>query len=126
MNGSNKKEFGDYQTPDYFAMKVCDLLKNGLHLDPKLIIEPTSGVGNFLNAALETFEKVEKAIGLEINAKYCAKCKKRIVDTRLQVINNNFFSYQIEQHMEDKETLFIGNPPWAMNSDLNFTRKREF
>ncbi len=120
MNGSNKKEFGDYQTPDYFAMKVCDLLKNGLHLDPKLIIEPTSGVGNFLNAALETFEKVEKAIGLEINAKYCAKCKKRIVDTRLQVINNNFFSYQIEQHMEDKETLFIGNPPWAMNSDLNF------
>lgn len=120
MNGSNKKEFGDYQTPDYFAMKVCDLLKNGLHLDPKLIIEPTSGVGNFLNAALETFEKVEKAIGLEINAKYCAECKKRIVDTRLQVINNNFFSYQIEQHMEDEETLFIGNPPWAMNSDLNF------
>ncbi len=120
MNGSNKKEFGDYQTPDYFAMKVCDLLKNGLHLDPKLIIEPTAGVGNFLNAALETFEKVEKAIGLEINAKYCEECKKRIVDTRLQVINNNFFSYQIEQHMEDEETLFIGNPPWAMNSDLNF------
>ena len=48
MDGNNKKEYGDYQTPDYFAIKVCDLLRDDLHLDPKVIIEPTSGVGNFL------------------------------------------------------------------------------
>lgn len=120
MNGNNKKEFGDYQTPDYFAMKVCDLLINRLHLDPKTIIEPTSGKGNFLNAALNSFKNIEKAIGVEINPDYCAECKRRIADTRLQVINNNFFTYQIEQHIGDEETLFIGNPPWALNSDLNF------
>lgn len=120
MDGNNKKEFGDYQTPDGFAMKVCDLLKNGLHLEPKIIVEPTSGVGNFLNAALNSFENIKKAIGLEINPDYCAECKRRIADTRLQVINGNFFSYQIEQHIGDEETLFVGNPPWAMNSDLNF------
>ena len=27
-----KKEFGDYQTPGYFAVKVCNLLKDKLCL----------------------------------------------------------------------------------------------
>lgn len=121
MDGNrNKKEFGDYQTPDSFAVKVCNLLRDELQLNPDIIIEPTSGVGNFLNAALYSFEHIKKAIGLEINLEYCNECRKRIVDKRLEVINNNFFTYQIEQHIGDDETLFIGNPPWATNSELNF------
>lgn len=121
MDGiKNKKEFGDYQTPDSFAAKVCNLLRDELQLNPNIIIEPTSGLGNFLNAALNSFNNIRKAIGLEINSDYCDECRKRIVDERLQIINDNFFSYQIEQHIEDKGTLFIGNPPWATNSELNF------
>ncbi|MCM1091286.1 MAG: hypothetical protein NC413_10630 [Muribaculum sp.] len=124
MNGNDlKKEFGDYQTPNLFAETVCNLLRDGLNLDPKVVIEPTSGLGNFLNAALNSFNNIKKAIGLEINPEYCNECKKRIDDKRLQVINDNFFSYQIEQHIEDEETLFIGNPPWATNSELNFNQR---
>ena len=41
-------------------------------------------------------------------------------DGRLQVINDNFFTYQIEKYIGEKETLFLGNPPWATNSELNF------
>lgn len=119
MYGNDKKEFGDYQTPDYFAKKICDLLKNGLHLEPNTIVEPTAGVGNFLNAAMNTFENIKKVIGLEINPDYCMECTKRIADTRLQIINADFFSYQIEQLIGEEETLFLGNPPWAMNSNLN-------
>lgn len=121
MNGSDlKKEFGDYQTPDSFAEIVCNLLRDKLDVTPCILIEPTSGVGNFLNAALNSFDTIEGAIGLEINPDYCAECQKRIVDERLQVINDNFFTYQIEQHIGEKDTLFVGNPPWATNSDLNF------
>ncbi len=120
MDGNNKKEFGDYQTPDGFAGKVCNLLKNQLHIDPNIVVEPTCGVGNFLSAALNSFENIQKAIGLEINPDYCIECSQRISDDRLQVVNDNFFSYRIEQHIEDKETLILGNPPWAMNSELNF------
>ena len=121
MNGNDlKKEFGDYQTPDSFADTVCTLLRDELNLDPEVVIEPTSGLGSFLNAALNSFKNVKKAIGLEINLDYCNECKKRIVDDRLQVINDNFFSYQIEQHIGDEDTLFIGNPPWETNSELNF------
>ncbi len=49
MNGNElKKEFGDYQTPNTFSDKVCDFLKNVLLLSPEIILEPTSGVGNFI------------------------------------------------------------------------------
>lgn len=103
MDGNNKKEYGDYQTPDYFAIKVCDLLRNDLHLDPKVIIEPTSGVGNFLNAALSSFEKIKKAIGLEINPEYCDECRKHIGDKRLQVINDNFSRIKLKNILEMKK-----------------------
>ena len=68
MNGSDlKKEFGDYQTPDLFAETICNLLYKELQLQPEVIIEPTSGLGNFIKAALNTFPTIKKAIGLEIN-----------------------------------------------------------
>ena len=121
MNGNElKKEFGDYQTPDFFAETVCNLLRDKLHVTPEVVIEPTSGLGNFLYASLNSFHSIKQAYGLEINAEYCEACRKRILDARIQIINDNFFSYQIEQHIGAEETLFIGNPPWATNSELNF------
>lgn len=121
MNGNAlKKEFGDYQTPYFFAETVCNLLRNKLHIAPEVVIEPTSGLGSFLHASLNSFRSIKRAYGLEINAEYCAACRKRISDARLQVINDNFFSYRIEQHIGKEETLFIGNPPWATNAELNF------
>ena len=68
MNGNNmRKEFGDYQTPLDFAEKVCEYLKNYIDINPKVVIEPTCGIGNFINASLKTFSNVEKAYGIEIN-----------------------------------------------------------
>lgn len=121
MNGRElKKEFGDYQTPDFFAEVVCNLLVDKLHLNPDVIIEPTCGMGNFISASIKTFPKVKRVYGLEINMDYCESCKQRIVDDRLQIINDNFFSYNFEKFICNKETLFVGNPPWATNSELNF------
>lgn len=129
MNGNEmKKEFGDYQTPYLFAETVCNLLRDKLDIKPKVIIEPTSGIGNFLNAALNVFKDVKKVIGIEINGEYCIKAKNDISDNRVQLIHNNFFTYPLEQHIGEETTLFVGNPPWANNSELNFNlpEKRNF
>ena len=61
-----KKEFGDYQTPGYFAVKVCNLLKDKLKISPAVVIDPTCGVGNFLKAALNVFDNVKEAV-LQVN-----------------------------------------------------------
>ena len=121
MNGSDlKKEFGDYQTPNQFAETICSLLYNELKLNPEVVIEPTSGLGNFIKAALNTFSTIKKIVGVEINPEYCDECKKRISDDRLHIVNDNFFTYKIEKYVGETETLFLGNPPWATNSELNF------
>ncbi|EFX92279.1 putative modification methylase NspV [Actinobacillus ureae ATCC 25976] len=77
----NKKEFGDFQTPDYFAIQVCEKLKNiGINADS--IIEPTCGVGAFVIASRKIFPDAE-IFGYEINKDYV-----EILDNKLSSIGN--------------------------------------
>lgn len=124
MSGSSvQKEFGDYQTPLNFAKKICEYLKKYLNVNPTIIIEPTCGIGNFINASLHTFDKIEKAYGIEINKKYTNLCIENNNDDRLKIFNANFFTFEIKNLADN--CLIIGNPPWATNSNLNFNLPRK-
>lgn len=116
-----KKEFGDYQTPSDFAEAVCKYLHDYLGLRPKIIIEPTAGIGNFVGASLKQFDNCKNVVGIEINQEYCDICKKNYTDDRLVIECENFFGYDLDKFSEcGNETLVVGNPPWATNSELNF------
>ena len=113
---TGKREFGDYQTPFDFAIKICDFLKTERNIKPATVLEPTCGVGNFLRAAL-TFE-AEKYYGIEINPVHCATCAEAVNDTRLELICANIFEHDLSRL--PKDNLFvIGNPPWANNETLS-------
>lgn len=121
MNGKTlKKEFGDYQTPYNFSELVCVILKNELKLSPKTIIEPTCGVGNFIKSSSKFFPDAEKIFGVEINSDYCDICKNENPSKKISIINSDFFNFDSSTLFNNEETLFIGNPPWATNSELNF------
>ena len=122
MSGNNqKKEFGDYQTPIEFARDVCSYLYNTLNIRPTTIIEPTAGMGNFIQASIEQFDTCEKAIGIEINKTYCLHCKEIFQDKKVNIINENFFDFKTSELVSNKEEiLIIGNPPWATNSNLSY------
>lgn len=112
---TGKREFGDYQTPFDFAVKVCNFLKTKRNVKPTTVLEPTCGVGNFLRAAL-TFD-AEKYYGIEINPAYCEICAKTVNDTRLELICANVFEYDLS--LPKDNLLVIGNPPWANNETLS-------
>lgn len=115
---SGKREYGDYQTPVDFAEKVCIYLRDYRHIKPSAIIEPTCGVGNFLESCL-LFEACEY-YGIEINPDYCDICRKKINDSRVKIINSDFFAFSSKTLIEDKsQILVIGNPPWVTNSTLS-------
>ena len=115
---SGKRELGDYQTPIAFAEKVCSYLKDFRHIKPTAIIEPTCGVGSFIKSSL-LFEANEY-YGIEINPEYCDICKKQINDTRVKIINSDFFSFSSKSLVRDKrQILVIGNPPWITTSTLS-------
>ncbi len=115
---SGKREFGDYQTPVEFAEKVCIYLKDYRHIKPSSIVEPTCGVGNFLESSL-LFDANEY-YGIEINSEYCDTCRKNINDNRVKIINSDFFAFSSKTLIQDKrQILVIGNPPWVTNSTLS-------
>lgn len=116
MNG--KREYGDYQTPEFFSLAVCQYLQEQKKLQPSVIIEPTCGVGSFVKSSL-IFEASE-IIGIEVNPEYCETCKQDISDPRVQIINADFFSFDLKSVIKGKEQiLVVGNPPWVNNSTLS-------
>ena len=75
MTSTNKTtretiEFGDYQTPPAFAQLVCQKLRKIYRLSPKVVIEPTFGVGNFFDGIIDTFSEVQSLYGIETNKHY--------------------------------------------------------
>ena len=109
---------GDYQTPEYFSLAVCEYLKNEKQVTPTIIIEPTCGTGSFVKSSL--IFNVSEVIGIEVNSEYCEICKKNILDPRVHIINVDFFTFDFQTVVKGKESLLIlGNPPWVNNSTLS-------
>lgn len=115
---SGKREYGDYQTPDFFALSICKYLREKRRINPSIVIEPTCGTGNFVKNSL-IFD-VEQIFGIELNPEYCELCQNSITDPRVQIINADFFSFDFATVIKNKRNvLVIGNPPWVTNSTLS-------
>jgi hypothetical protein len=124
-------EYGDYQTNQQLALSVCKYLSNK-KINPKILIEPTCGKGNFILSAIQTFGGLEQIFGIEIQEKYLWELKFALFEYFLKnpqankpeiyLYNANIFGFdfqQIKQHIGGKEILVIGNPPWVTNSQLS-------
>lgn len=126
MSGDKKLEFGDYQTPLDFCERVCRyLIQSGIIRSPKAILEPTCGVGNFLQAASKLFP-CKRLFGVEINESHVKKALRAVPTAT--VINANIFDFDVRTICRESDVLILGNPPWATNSNLarNLPQKTNF
>ncbi len=119
----HKIEFGDFQTPVWFAQQVCQLLSTKA-LQPCSILEPTCGLGNILLSVLNEFPSIEMGIGAEINLAYINTLKEQISfkqhESKLKILHIDFFNTNWEEILQTlpDPLLIIGNPPWVTNSAL--------
>jgi hypothetical protein len=114
------KEFGDFQTPDELAFEICRLIAR-FNVQPKAIIEPTCGLGNFIHASSKVFYSSE-VHGFEVSAKYVEFAENRFIDNdKINISQANFFEKDWKELVETlpKPLLVIGNPPWVTNSQLS-------
>ena len=72
-------EYGDYQTNPTLALQITQRLKTKCVI-PQVVIEPTCGKGNFIIAALNTFDTIEKIYGIEIQEKHIWQAKINILE----------------------------------------------
>ncbi len=133
------KQYGDFQTSQEFAAKVCSiLLQKGI--DPDIVIEPTSGVGNFILAALRAFKGISRVVGVEVQEEYVRSSKALLLEeflndsferTDIEIIHDDIFTHNFDEALfgNENEILIIGNPPWVTNSELegkNLPEKSNF
>lgn len=127
----NRAEYGDFQTNFDLATKVAEFLRHG-SVNPKIIIEPTCGKGNFIVACLATFNQIEKIVGVEIYKPYVWESKFNILQffidnptarkPEIEINHFNVFDFdfkQISKSNSSEEILIVGNPPWVTNSKLS-------
>ncbi len=116
-----EKEFGDFQTPLGLAGEVVSLVSEK-YGTPDSVIEPTSGLGRFIEAALGVWGDKANYTGYEINPVYCANAKKRFLGIdNVKIEERDILTNEISRFYPTKNggyTLIIGNPPWVTNSML--------
>ena len=116
-------EYGDFQTPLWLAQQVCTLLANQ-GLKPAAILEPTCGVGHFLEAALNQFQFAKTVVATDINPDYVAQTKARLLSFNSvdqQIFQADFFGTDWPTIIENlpQPLLILGNPPWVTNAALS-------
>ncbi|MEO6861319.1 MAG: class I SAM-dependent methyltransferase, partial [Microcoleus sp.] len=112
-----KLEYGDFQTPPELAEMVCRKLIE-LDINPKIIIEPTCGIGNFIQAAANYFPSANKIIGVEINQSYLIELRAKhelLQDDRCEVKQGDFFEFDWTSLIKqfNHQVLVLGNFPWV-------------
>lgn len=113
-----KIEFGDFQTPLSLANKCTNLLSS--IFTPKCVIEPTCGLGSFLEASHNTWNKA-LLYGYEINKQYIDEFNERChsFSPKAEIVHADFFSLDLKKVCNICENpLVIGNPPWVTNAQL--------
>ncbi|MEH2165731.1 MAG: SAM-dependent methyltransferase [Nostoc sp.] len=131
-----KVEYGDFQTPIELADQVCKKLVE-LGVKPHIIIEPTCGIGNFVEAASSCFDSAKKILGIELNLDYFRQIleeEKFLHDQRIEIKCEDFFQVDWLSLIgeSNEEILVLGNLPWVTNSQqgsiggVNLPKKSNF
>lgn len=133
----DKVEYGDFQTPLNLAVRVCQKLGE-LGITPDVVIEPTCGVGAFVEASAQLFPSTKKIIGIEINEIYLDELKNKKQNfsqsQNIVIEQGDFFNFNWESLLSETKgsTLVIGNFPWVTNSKqgviggMNLPKKLNF
>ncbi len=128
IDNHERDKYGDWQTNLQLAISICEHIKSQ-GINPQVIIEPTCGQGNFIIAALLTFDTIHEIYGIDIYKPYIEILKKNLQEIEKPLDNINIYLYHenifefnfepIAEHVKGKTVLVLGNPPWITNSKLS-------
>ena len=110
---------GGYYTPSLIAEFICSW---AIQTEEDLVLEPSCGDGNFIEAAIERFKELGvsgsdlygRIKGVELIPEEAQKATKRASSFGLNgdtIVNNDFFSF-ISDQVDISYNSIVGNPPF--------------
>ena len=116
---TNPIEFGDFQTPDNFAIESVRFLHKR-EVKFREAIEPTCGSGSFMEALARTYSHNFSLRGYELNPSHVESARRRMAEVApfATVQELDFFKADWQSILKDSSEplLLFGNPPWVTNS----------
>lgn len=124
MKNISNKLSGSYYTPH----RTIQFMKDYLIKEHKLygkVLEPSAGDGRIIDI-LETEEKIEKIVAVEISDEKVDQLKRKGYSEKVEIIANDFLNFV--NFIDEKYQLIIGNPPYIslinMEDDLKKKAKK--
>jgi len=114
--------FGDFQTPLSLAREVVSFVRRE-EGDIRSVVEPTCGLGRFLQAAAELLGKSPEYSGFDINEDYVAAARSALQGLRevgVHIECEDFYRKDWEGFFSQRPApvLVVGNPPWVTNAAM--------
>ena len=133
MVDARRVTFGDWQTPPLLARAIVDVVVRTLPEPPGAVLEPTCGVGAFLEVAAARLPGAELH-GYEINEAYVTEAERRLPPDRSRVTTADFFTVDWDAALASLPSplLILGNPPWVTSAGIgaigsvNLPEKKNF
>lgn len=115
--------FGDFQTPLDLARRVARLVKGHELSDIRTVIEPTCGLGSFLQASAESLGASAGYWGFDVNPDYVNTARAALEQMNAmtdQVEQRDFYNIDWKAFLSEQPSplLIIGNPPWITNAAM--------
>ena len=101
-----RKEFGDFQTPVILAKEVVSLITTKFGV-PCSVVEPTCGLGNFLEATYSAWGTELSYNGHEINQEYCNSAIDRFKSvSNIKIEQRDFFATEWQSLLRQSKSIF--------------------
>ncbi|HXL98149.1 MAG TPA: hypothetical protein VN925_07205, partial [Steroidobacteraceae bacterium] len=120
-----RNRLGQFATPGALARQMLQHAHELLGAAPVRFLDPAIGTGSFYAALLRQWplDRMQVALGFEIDAHYAAPCRTLWRDTPLQLRLEDFTAAAAPVKEADRFNLLICNPPYVRHHHLQRSAK---
>jgi len=121
-SAAERNRLGQFATPNALAIEIARNLRSvaGRRLRAIHFADPAIGTGSFYSAALAVFgpERIESAVGVEIDSGFCDAARELWTEAGLNVVQGDFTRVVANSTRPIAPSLILANPPYVRHHHL--------
>jgi len=119
---AERNRLGQFATPNALAIEIARYVQSvsDRHLHAVRFADPAVGTGSFFSAALAVFgaERLQSAIGVELDPGFCDAARHLWMEARLEVLQGDFTRIVASSSRPAAPNLILANPPYVRHHHL--------
>ena len=127
-SAAERNRLGQFATPYALAVQIARFIQSvaGRHLRTIRFADPSIGTGSFYSAVLAVFgsERMESAVGVELDPGFCDVACELWAQTGLDVVPGDFTCIVASPRCPVAPNLILANPPYVRHHHIDREDKK--